>query len=335
MTSYTDRSQTPPQWVSGSTTPLRPVNWNRIEDAKDLEVWQRLTSNFWLPEKMPLSNDLPDWRTLGDDERTLTTRVFTGLTLLDTVQATVGEISQIPDARTEHEQAVYANIAFMQAVHARSYSSVFSTMCSSAEIEDAYTWAIDNRRLQPRATAVMAHYAGDDPLKRKVASTLLSSLLLYAGFYLPLWYSSRGVMMNTADMIRLILRDKAVHGYYSGYKYQRGLEAHPERAAEMEDFTYRFTDRLLELENTYSRDLYATGSRNYEGVDAFVHYNADKALMNLGYRPQYEDRAATVEPEIIAALTPDSSETHDFFSGSGSSYVIGRTEATDEDDWDF
>jgi ribonucleoside-diphosphate reductase beta chain len=70
-------------------------------------------------------------------------------------------------------------------------------------------------------------------------------------------------------------------------------------------------------------------------VDAFVHYNADKALMNLGYRPQYEDRAATVEPEIIAALTPDSSETHDFFSGSGSSYVIGRTEATDEDDWDF
>ncbi|MDN6438240.1 MAG: class 1b ribonucleoside-diphosphate reductase subunit beta [Corynebacterium nuruki] len=335
MTSYPDRSQTPPQWRPGSTTPLRPVNWNRITDPKDLEVWQRLTSNFWLPEKVPLSNDLPDWRALGDEDRTLTTRVFTGLTLLDTVQATVGEISQIPDARTEHEQAVYANIAFMQAVHARSYSSVFSTMCSSAEIEDAYTWAVDNPRLQVRATAVMEHYAGDDPLKRKVASTLLSSLLLYAGFYLPLWYSSRGVMMNTADMIRLILRDKAVHGYYSGYKYQRGLEAHPERAAEMEDFTYRFTDRLLELENAYSRDLYATGSRNYEGVDAFVHYNADKALMNLGYRPQYEERAAEVEPEIIAALTPDSSETHDFFSGSGSSYVIGRTEATDEDDWDF
>ncbi|MDN6618198.1 MAG: class 1b ribonucleoside-diphosphate reductase subunit beta [Corynebacterium variabile] len=335
MTSYTDRSQTPPQWAPGSTTPLRPVNWNRIEDAKDLEGWQRLTSNFWLPEKMPLSNDLPDWRALSDDERTLTARVFTGLTLLDTVQATVGEISQIPDARTEHEQAVYANIAFMQAVHARSYSSVFSTMCSSAEIEDAYTWAVDNPRLQPRATAVMEHYAGDDPMKRKVASTLLSSLLLYAGFYLPLWYSSRGVMMNTADMIRLILRDKAVHGYYSGYKYQRGLEAHPERAAEMEDFTYRFTAELLALENDYSRDLYSLGSLGYAGVDAFVHYNADKALMNLGYDPQYEDAAAGVEPEIIAALTPDSSETHDFFSGSGSSYVMGRAEVTEEDDWDF
>lgn len=335
MTSYTDRSQTPPQWTRGSATPLRPVNWNRIEDAKDLEVWQRLTSNFWLPEKVPLSNDLPDWRKFTDDERTLTTRVFTGLTLLDTVQATVGETSQIPDARTEHEQAVYANIAFMQAVHARSYSSVFSTMCSSAEIEDAYTWAIDNPRLQPRATVVMEHYVGDDPLKRKVASTLLSSLLLYAGFYLPLRYSSRGRMMNTADMIRLILRDKAVHGYYSGYKYQRGLEAHPERAAEMEDFTYRLTAELLDLENNYSQDLYSLGSLDYAGVEAFVHYNADKALMNLGYVPQYEAEASAVEPEIIAALTPDSSETHDFFSGSGSSYVMGRAEATEEGDWDF
>ena len=29
------------------------------------------------------------------------------------------------------------------------------------------------------------------------------------------------------------------------------------------------------------------------------------------------------------------SETHDFFSGSGSSYVIGKAENTEDDDWDF
>ena len=27
------------------------VNWNKIQDDKDLEVWNRLTSNFWLPER--------------------------------------------------------------------------------------------------------------------------------------------------------------------------------------------------------------------------------------------------------------------------------------------
>lgn len=28
-------------------------------------------------------------------------------------------------------------------------------------------------------------------------------------------------------------------------------------------------------------------------------------------------------------------ENHDFFSGSGSSYVIGKAEATKDADWDF
>ena len=64
------------------------INWNRLEDDKDLEVWDRLTGNFWLPEKVPVSNDIQSWATLSPAEKTMTTRVFTGLTLLDTIQGT-------------------------------------------------------------------------------------------------------------------------------------------------------------------------------------------------------------------------------------------------------
>ncbi|WP_176210584.1 ribonucleotide-diphosphate reductase subunit beta, partial [Salmonella enterica] len=63
---------------------ISAINWNKIQDDKDLEVWNRLTSNFWLPEKVPLSNDIPAWQTLSAAEQQLTIRVFTGLTLLDT-----------------------------------------------------------------------------------------------------------------------------------------------------------------------------------------------------------------------------------------------------------
>ena len=31
------------------------INWNRLQDEKDAEVWDRLTGNFWLPEKVPMS----------------------------------------------------------------------------------------------------------------------------------------------------------------------------------------------------------------------------------------------------------------------------------------
>jgi ribonucleoside-diphosphate reductase beta chain len=101
------------------------VNWNKIQDDKDLEVWNRLTSNFWLPEKVPLSNDIPAWQTLSHAEQQLTIRVFTGLTLLDTIQNTTGAPALMADALTPHEEAVMSNISFMEAVHARSYSSIF------------------------------------------------------------------------------------------------------------------------------------------------------------------------------------------------------------------
>lgn len=47
---------------------ISAINWNKIQDDKDLEVWNRLTSNFWLPEKVPLSNDIPAWQTLSAAE---------------------------------------------------------------------------------------------------------------------------------------------------------------------------------------------------------------------------------------------------------------------------
>ncbi|MCD3503522.1 ribonucleotide-diphosphate reductase subunit beta, partial [Streptococcus equi] len=92
---YYDRSQSPIDYALSQTKKsLRSVNWNQLNDDKDLEVWNRVTQNFWLPEKVPVSNDLNSWRSLGEDWQRLITRTYTGLTLLDTVQATVGDVAQ-------------------------------------------------------------------------------------------------------------------------------------------------------------------------------------------------------------------------------------------------
>ncbi|WP_407360189.1 class 1b ribonucleoside-diphosphate reductase subunit beta [Microbacterium sp. LBN7] len=314
---------------------VQAINWNRIQDDKDVEVWNRLVNNFWLPEKIPLSNDIQSWNTLTADEQLLTMRVFTGLTLLDTVQATVGAVSLIPDAITPHEEAVYTNIAFMESVHAKSYSSIFSTLASTKEIDEAFRWSVENPNLQKKAQIVTEYYRGDDPLKRKIASTLLESFLFYSGFYLPMHWSSRAKLTNTADLIRLIIRDEAVHGYYIGYKFQKGLETVDQaKRDELKDYTFSLLYELYDNEVQYTQDLY-DGVGLTEDVKKFLHYNANKALMNLGYEAMFPSSVTNVNPAILSALSPNADENHDFFSGSGSSYVIGKAEATEDDDWDF
>ncbi|WP_061711331.1 class 1b ribonucleoside-diphosphate reductase subunit beta [Kocuria palustris] len=313
----------------------KAINWNRVQDPKDDEVWDRLTANFWLPEKVPLSNDVQSWNTLTPQEQDLTMKVFTGLTLLDTIQGTVGAVSLLPDAVTLHEEAVYTNIAFMESVHAKSYSSIFSTLASTKMIDDAFRWSDENEFLQRKADIVLDRYVGDDPQKKKVASTLLESFLFYSGFYLPMHFSSHAKLTNTADLIRLIIRDEAVHGYYIGYKYQRALENEsPERQAELKDYTYDLLDELYENEIAYTESLYdAVGWT--EEVKKFLHYNANKALNNLGYEALFPKEMTDVSPAILSALSPNADENHDFFSGSGSSYVIGKAVNTEDEDWDF
>ena len=253
------------------------INWNKIEDDKDLEVWNRLTSNFWLPEKVPLSNDIPAWQTLNAAEQQLTIRVFTGLTLLDTIQNVAGAPALMADSLTPHEEAVLSNISFMEAVHARSYSSIFSTLCQTKDVDAAYAWSEENTPLQRKAQIVLAHYASDEPLKKKIASVFLESFLFYSGFWLPMYFSSRGKLTNTADLIRLIIRDEAVHGYYIGYKYQKGLEHISESAREeLKNFAFDLLMELYDNEARYTEELYAeTGW--VDDVKAFLCYNANKA----------------------------------------------------------
>ncbi|HEP1450666.1 class 1b ribonucleoside-diphosphate reductase subunit beta [Streptococcus pyogenes] len=333
---YYERSQSPIEYALSETQKqLRSINWNYLNDDKDLEVWNRVTQNFWLPEKVPVSNDLNSWRSLGEDWQQLITRTYTGLTLLDTVQATVGDVAQIQHSQTDHEQVIYTNFAFMVGIHARSYGTIFSTLCSSEQIEEAHEWVVSTQSLQDRARVLIPYYTGDDPLKSKVAAAMMPGFLLYGGFYLPFYLSARGKMPNTSDIIRLILRDKVIHNYYSGYKYQQKVaRLSPKKQAEMKAFVFDLLYELIDLEKAYLRELYA-GFDLAEDAIRFSLYNAGKFLQNLGYESPFTDEETRVSPEVFAQLSARADENHDFFSGNGSSYVMGITEETTDDDWEF
>jgi molybdate transport repressor ModE-like protein len=91
---------------------------------------------------------------------------------------------------------------------------------------------------------------------------------------------------------------------------------------------------LYENEVAYTEALYADVGW-VEEVKTFLHYNANKALMNLGYEALFPAELTAVNPAILSALSPNADENHDFFSGSGSSYVMGKAVETEDEDWNF
>ena len=100
--------------MTKETEYYKAINWNAIEDVVDKATWEKLTEQFWLDTRIPLSNDLDDWRKLSEKERDLVGKVFGGLTLLDTLQSVEGISALKSDIRTQHEEAVLNNVMFME-----------------------------------------------------------------------------------------------------------------------------------------------------------------------------------------------------------------------------
>lgn len=311
------------------------VNWNAIEDEMDLLVWNRLVQNFWQDTKIAISNDIPSWSLLSTDEKHTTVRVFTGLTAFDTLQSQLGAISLMQDAATPHESAVYTNIAFMESMHAKTYSSIFSTLCLKKEIDETFEWGATNVLLQKKIATIKKYYDGHDPLMKKVASVFLESFMFYSGFFLSLKMAAapKKALTNTSDLIKLIIRDEGIHGYYIGYKFQRAVEKLSDTAKQsIKEKTYDLLLELYDIELEYTKEIYAKIGW-FDEVKPFLHYNANKALMNLGYEPLFPEDLCKVDPAILAALV--GTDNHDFFSGGGSTYVMGVVESTQDEDWDF
>ena len=311
---------------------MEAVNWNTIPDPIDKQIWDRLTANFWLDTKIPVSNDLASWGTMTEEEKEVVRKVFASLTMLDTLQSTVGAPTLLRLALTPHEEAVYTNIAFMESVHAKSYSSIFSTLCSTEEINGLFRWAKEDPWLQHQVKIIHEAYSNsalgrEEGYWAHAASVMLESFLFYTGFYAPLRFAAEGKLTNTADIIRLIMRDEGVHGYYIGYKFQQ--HRLPET---MEKEVTAMLMRLYTVEAERAEQIYDPVGWT-EDVKKFLRYNANKAMANMGFGPIFAEADTDIPAYILAALDTGTGETHDFFSGSGASYIVGTAEETLDEDW--
>ena len=189
---------------------FKAIDWNRLPQEIDKITYEKLTSQFWLSTRVPVSNDLSDWRGMSQEDKDAVNFAFVGLTMLDTLQSDEGAVLMLKDAQTEHEKAVLAYIHMNEAEHARSYSTIFTSLNSTKEIDRIFYWGNNNEQLQYKAKRINEIYQNGTALQKKVASVFLESFLFYSGFYPALFHLGNNKLANVAEIIKLIIRDESV-----------------------------------------------------------------------------------------------------------------------------
>lgn len=316
---------------------MKAVNWNRPDDDFTNMFWNQNIMQFWTDEEIPLSDDKMSWIELNDAERSLYKKVLGGLTLLDTVQGGVGMPKILEHVDGLQRKAVLGFMAMMEQIHAKSYSSIFTTLATTEEIDAVFRWVEENRYLQTKADTIAEYYKNINSRKSlylaMAASVLLESYLFYSGFFYPLYLAGQGKMTSSGEIIDLILRDESIHGVYVGVLAQ---EVFAELDEDEQKDAYETLRGLLQFlhqnEMNYTEELYGEVGLTGE-VKTFVRYNANKAMMNLGLDPVFPEE--DVNPIVFNGISTKTKQ-HDFFSKKGNGYVRTlNVEPLTDDDFKF
>ena len=311
------------------------MNWQLIEDELDEYVWDKATAQFWLDTRVPVSNDLLDWRKLSDMEKEVVKKAVGGLALLDTLQSEEGLYALKKNARTLKESAVLSDFTFMESIHAKTYGTILISLNTFKDIEEIYTWMNNDRRMQFKAKKINEIYQNGTPMQVKVASVFLEGILYYSNFFIPLWYRGQNKLANLAELIKLVIRDESVHGTYLGYKFRQDFNELS--ITEQESFTnwmYSFLEELLDNEFAYTEEVYSEIGL-VEDIKTFVKYNANKSLQNMGFDIYFKDASANnVNPIVMNGISIETAN-HDFFSQVGAGYLMGEAEEMLDDDYIF
>ena len=322
---------------------MKAVNWNKQDDLT-LLYWRQNIAQFWVDTEFKPSKDIKSWNEdLNEKEREAYKKVLAGLTGLDTQQGDIGMPLISLHTEDTRKQAVYSFMGMMEQIHAKSYSTIFTSLISSKETNYLLEeWVPNNEHLQYKGRRIEKYYLKllkPDPTyyeqyMARVASIFLESYIFYSGFFYPLYLAGQGKVTTSGEIIRKILLDETIHGSFTGIDaqeiYQNKLTIEERKKADQE--MYKLLLDLYENELEYSKTIYEEIGL-YEEVKDYIEYNANRALANLGFTGYFEEK--DINP-IIENAVNTSTKNHDFFSVKGDGYVVSlNVEAMEDEDFIF
>lgn len=315
------------QAIEESPDLLSAVNWNVDEDMLDV-FWEQGISQFWVETEFHPGRDLADWKGLSEEEREAFTKILAGLTGLDTKQGGEGMPAIVLHEPNMKAKAVFAFMAGMEEIHARSYSYIFTTLISKEETSFLLDeWVEQNKNLTFKSTAIGYFYKRListevsllDLYMAKVASCYLESALFYSGFYYPLYLAGKGKMTQSGGIIYKITQDESYHGAVTGLTAQWMYEALSEEDKSTADkLVYELLELLFENEVQYTKDIYDSIGLT-EDVIEYVKYNFNRALNNLGRENYFEPKP--FNPIVLNQVNTEKMTNSDFFS-TKADYVL-------------
>jgi len=266
-------------------------NFKPFEYTWAFEAWKMQQQTHWLPEEVPMSDDIRDWKNkLTTAEKNLCTQIFKLFTQMDI---------EVNDCYMQR----YANIfqpveikmmlsAFssMETIHVVAYSHLVETLGMP---DDIYTEFLKYKEMKDKCDYL--HQFKHDT-KEGIALTLAAfgafteGMQLFASFIILLNFTRFGKMKGMGQIITWSVRDETLHCLSIIRLFHEFVNEFPEIdldilhqsikkiAQEMVSNEDKFVDLAFEIDG-------GVEGLSADEVKLYIRYIADRRLIQLGVEP--------------------------------------------------
>ena len=256
------------------------------------EAWLTQQRVHWLPEEVPLADDVKDWhKNLSDPERNLLTQIFRFFTQADV---------EVNNCYMKHYSQVFkptevlmmlSAFSNIETIHIAAYSHLLDTI-GMPELE--YTAFLKYKQMKDKFD-YMQGFRVDN--KHEIAKTLAAfgafteGLQLFASFAILLNFPRFNKMKGMGQIVSWSVRDETLHCLSIIRLFRTFVGENPEI------WTDRLREEIVETcativdhEDAFIDLAFELGSvegLSAEQVKRYIRYIADRRLIQLGLDPLY------------------------------------------------
>ena len=256
-------------------------------------AWLTQQRSHWLPEEVPLADDVKDWhRNMSDAECNLLTQIFRFFTQADVEvnNCYMKHYSQV--FKPTEVQMMLSAFSNIETIHISAYSHLLDTL-GIPEVE--YQAFLKYKAMKDKYDYMQAwgvETPADIAKTLAVFGAFTEGLQLFASFAILLNFPRFNKMKGMGQIVTWSARDESLHTDSIIKLFKTFLEENPQVwTEELQRELYRACDTIVGHEDAFIDLAFEMGG--VEGLDgeevkAYIRYIADRRLTQIGLQPIYK-----------------------------------------------
>ena len=297
------------------------------------EAWHTQQQIHWLPEEVPLAEDVKDWeKNLSDAEKNLLTQIFRFFVQADVEvnNCYMKHYSQV--FKPTEVQMMMAAFSSTETIHIAAYSHLLDTI-GMAEVE--YSAFLEYKEMKDKFD-FMRKWGVET--KENIAKTLAvfgaftEGVQLFASFAVLLNFPRFNKMKGMGQIVTWSVRDETLHTESAIKLFRTFVSENPEvLTPELEKDIYKACETVISHEDAFINLAFELGG--VKGLEAqqvkdYIRYIADLRLTQLGMEKLFHIKEHPL-PWMVEML--GGVEHTNFFEGRATEYSRASTTGSWDD----